>query len=400
MDFTQPYQSFLVDKMAHLELAVTTFDVNWLFDFQQQHRLPMVCPSFHNLPNMTDIGPIVKIKQHEIYKREPLVATGSKSALTILVWVSAKNMDVAASIFENDVMRCKEKVEMGLLHKDNKIIFVSENKNNTITTFKSITQLSNQPKVAAMYQLNNHLVVWNVDYYSQSNFDGILLNRVKPLAACEESHFGSIFHQQKTFNGKILNVLNIPLAYQTQASYAKEPENKYKLYTDRWGMAIDMLKAMKDELNFNVEFWNPDPPWEFGTVTEDGSWNGGTGMLHDHTCDFVLDWGFDFERSQVSTLITYNLLDYETFASPLPQPLLHTWAITLPFDRYVWFSIIMSIPIMSVVNYIFAYLEGTTTNRILKPWDTFGGSFWYSFGTLQGESITRNINLSVITTLR
>ncbi len=381
MDFSKPGQSSLPNLMATTGLAVTVLHINWLTTHQEQHRSKLTCPSLRQGINMTDIGRIVHVKQNRIYKRKPLLAMSPSTALTIVVWVSKEKTFEATSIFENDVVRCKQRLDMGLLNKDNKVIFVSEDKNNTLDIFKANSFLSHHPKVAVMHVVNRHNLVWNKDFYLEADQEGIILNGIQSLDR-DLQITKNIFHKQRTFHEKKRLIRGIPIAHYTQATHVENPISKHQLYTNRWGIAIDMLEVMQEKLNFKVKFWNPDPPFDFGKFADDGSWTGGMGMLYGGTCDIILDWGSGLERTQVSSLIPYNYVDYETFVSPLPRPVSNTWAIMLPFQNLVWISVTISVPAMSIFHYLLAHLEGILKTTLIKPWMSFGGSLWYSFGTL------------------
>ncbi len=62
----------------------------------------------------------------------------------------------------------------------------------------------------------------------------------------------------------------------------------------------------------------------------------------------------------------------------------------MPFNSYVWLGTILSFLVAPSILCLVAKAE-TALGRNAMFWSTFGNSYWYSFGTLLGESITRDI---------
>ncbi len=399
MDFAEPGQTALLEMLVHSASPITVHEVTALRRHQERHRLPLRCPDFQSRPNMTDAGPVFEVNQDEIYQRKQLVTADSRSPMTFVTWVSSRNIGVAVNLFESEIMWCKQKVDMGLLDKNNKLLFVVQGRDDTVKIFSS-SQLANHPKVASVIQTNNHLEIWISDFYAMTDHDGIMLSKAVSLNTVLKENLNNMYNNQRTFNGKLFKILNIPLAYYAIATFAEDAESPIKLFKNRWGLSMDLMAALQEKLDFRVEFFNPDPVWDLGRVAKDGAWTGGTSMIHDRTCDLILDWSMDFGRSQVMELVPYNYLDYESFASPGPHPKSKIFAITSPFGAFVWLCVLLSVPAMGAVSYILANQEGRLLNKVIKPWMFLGEAVWYAFGTLQGESITRDINITSIYALR
>ena len=65
-----------------------------------------------------------------------------------------------------------------------------------------------------------------------------------------------------------------------------------------------------------------------------------------------------------------------------------------PLGPIVWAGVIASLAAISVVMCIVSNLEkGLMPNLRLKQWTRIRQAFWYSFGTLLGESITRDTKM-------
>ncbi len=56
----------------------------------------------------------------------------------------------------------------------------------------------------------------------------------------------------------------------------------------------------------------------------------------------------------------------------------------------VWLAVLVCLPIVQVVLYIVAKLEQGLIGRELRTWSKPGRAAWYGFGTVLGESITRD----------
>ncbi len=402
LDFSIPAQRELVNLVIGSEIPATIMDIQSLRKIQKERWLPLECPAIRRRPNMTDVGPVIDIEPDKIYTRKRLLTSDHRSPLSLIVWASGKNIEVAASIFEDDVMWCKQKVDMGLLHKDNKFMVAFSDKNETHQLFRPNSHLSNHPKVALISLLNNYVAIWNRNFYSKVAQDGVTLNQIQPLPSHKDYTITqeNIFDRQRTLNGKTINILSIPMDLHIEATPIKNPKSNQKMFKDRWGLSIYILQAIQERLNFKVEFWNPYPMCDYGELDSHGSWTGGMKMVHDHTCDVIIDWSYSFERCQIMSIIPMNYLDYETFSSPVPHPKSNFLAIVTPYQSYVWILIMISVPAMGFLNNQLALMEGYISGKKIKPWASLGRSLWYSFGTLQGESITRDINMKMVTAIR
>ncbi len=72
----------------------------------------------------------------------------------------------------------------------------------------------------------------------------------------------------------------------------------------------------------------------------------------------------------------------------------HRSAFTLlyPFNLTVWICVMLCLLVMQLVLPRIAQLENLARGLNLTYWTSYAKASWYLFGTLLGESITRDIN--------
>ena len=111
--------------------------------------------------------------------------------------------------------------------------------------------------------------------------------------------------------------------------------------------------------------------------------------------------------------------DFLTFASPLPPESPRYLSLLRPFTPNVWLMIGIFIVCLGVAflfiskfevgnvvlfqTFLIAFtvfLKGKTTGYTLKEFSSLSETLWYCFGTLIGESITRDKDLQGIKALR
>ena len=92
--------------------------------------------------------------------------------------------------------------------------------------------------------------------------------------------------------------------------------------------------------------------------------------------------------------------DYQAFASPQPQPLPKYLALINPFSPLVWIIVVVSFFILAVVFWLVANWEGELQNLSYGDWSSMGNSLWFCYGTLIGESVTRDTKSSNAVALR
>ncbi len=74
------------------------------------------------------------------------------------------------------------------------------------------------------------------------------------------------------------------------------------------------------------------------------------------------------------------------------KPARHRSMFTLihPLEAEVWAAVVFSLFFVSGSLYFITRREGRLISLALKNWDSLKNSTWYAFGTLIGESITRD----------
>ncbi len=163
--------------------------------------------------------------------------------------------------------------------------------------------------------------------------------------------------------------------------------NKYRNY---WGYEYDMLAIISDVLNFTYTMENP-PDGQWGHVSPEGNWDGLVNHAAKNIVDFVIcDVFIVYGRAQVFDGSMPFDKDYLVHCAPQAQLLPKWLALIYPFDGIVWLNIFISLFVASVVFLILANTEGPLVGDRLREWSTYKESFWYAYGTLMGESITRD----------
>ena len=84
--------------------------------------------------------------------------------------------------------------------------------------------------------------------------------------------------------------------------------------------------------------------------------------------------------------------DFLTFVSPPISPEPIVFALIKPFTFLTWLSVIVSVLIMGAVFWRVSIIESNTLGLEIVDWATLKKSLWYCFGTMVGESLTRDTN--------
>lgn len=78
------------------------------------------------------------------------------------------------------------------------------------------------------------------------------------------------------------------------------------------------------------------------------------------------------------------------FVTPNPQPLPKWLALLRPFQPLVWTMFGASVLVIGFIFWCTAIIEGSHIGDYFREWAVLKDSFWYAYGTLVGESITRD----------
>jgi len=86
---------------------------------------------------------------------------------------------------------------------------------------------------------------------------------------------------------------------------------------------------------------------------------------------------------------------YDPFllASPLPQKYRSLFTLIKPLSPHVWLAILASVFLATLGLNFVVKLQVHLGGQNFKHWNTLPQASWYIFGTLIGESITRNLNI-------
>jgi len=80
-----------------------------------------------------------------------------------------------------------------------------------------------------------------------------------------------------------------------------------------------------------------------------------------------------------------------TFLSPKPRQTKSVLTALYPFDNYVWIALLCALATVPFFMLIASNFEESIIPKMkLSHWSSLGAASWYSFGTMIGESITRD----------
>jgi hypothetical protein len=203
---------------------------------------------------------------------------------------------------------------------------------------------------------------------------------------------GQIFSTLKDFNGRHFTIGTNPWSHHVLGNLIPEeeggtPVNKYR---DYWGYEIDLLVETQKILNFTYTIVNPaDGKW--GHIEADGTWSGLVAQAAFGEVDFVIcDMFIIYSRQQVTDGTIAFDKDFMAFVTPRPLPLPKFLALIQPFHYFVWFTIVASVIISSIVFVLVANGEEIILGIDCSSWSTLSEAGWYCFSTMIGESVTRD----------
>lgn len=82
--------------------------------------------------------------------------------------------------------------------------------------------------------------------------------------------------------------------------------------------------------------------------------------------------------------------DYMVFVAPKPGLFPKYLALIRPFVGQVWALVLASLLLLTATFFIISKLEEKVSGIDLSDWSSFGKSSWYVYGTMIGESMTRD----------
>ncbi len=78
------------------------------------------------------------------------------------------------------------------------------------------------------------------------------------------------------------------------------------------------------------------------------------------------------------------------FAAPPPRPRRSVLTVLHPLSPTVWAATLVSLPLAQAALCLLARAEEALAGLDLREWSLPARAAWYGFGTLLGESITRD----------
>ena len=93
---------------------------------------------------------------------------------------------------------------------------------------------------------------------------------------------------------------------------------------------------------------------------------------------------------QVIDIVGFYDRDFLNFASPPKIPDPTTFAIIKPLSLYVWIGGVASMISTALAMWMMSRAESKVVGISLADWESYGKSLWYCFGTVIGESLTRD----------
>ncbi len=327
-----------------------------------------------------------RIMEDSIFKRRRRLLSSEYLSRTLVVWVSSPNLRRALEILEGTAMWCHQYIDLGVFQEDSRFLFVLEEEEGNEVVFGSHL-VQGHPHVATMVRTREHQVLfYTYNFYHETNGLPELNSMVFSIANVDNLHLDDLWNPQTTLGGKTFNVVSIPYAHYTLASWKENPASPLEIFEDRRGFSPSMIDVFRQRLNFSVRFYNPDPPFAYGDITKWGAWDGAIGLLFNGTCDFMADYSVNFEMSQGTQMVFYNMQDYEALASPRPSQYLKIDAIVSPFRLGAWAAIAGMVLLVAAVLKSLNHAEIFATMSEEKPL-AFDRDFWLVAGALICQSV-------------
>ena len=125
-------------------------------------------------------------------------------------------------------------------------------------------------------------------------------------------------------------------------------------------------------------------------MTDDGKWIGMADEVSKNKYDMIIcDMYVSFMREQISaSSVTYDV-DYLGIVTAKPTIRPKFLNVIYPFNPNVWIAIFITIIVATVAFLVISKIEGSIINVQFHDWYTIPRSLWYVYGTLVGESISR-----------
>lgn len=293
-------------------------------------------------------------------------------------------------MFSETAMFCHQKIDVGVYDPSDSFIFIVESEQIKEEIFQDpyIQKHSKVAVIRKIFESTDRFIGFTYNFFKPGEvITRFIWRKETPLTATEQ-----IFTSMDDFHGFEFHVGVLPWSHHVLGDKVEAPEGTPATYENYWGYEIDLLKSISKKLNFKYKFSNPDDG-KWGHIEADATWSGMVAQAAWGDVDFMIcDMFLTFIRMQmIDGTIAFDK-DYMVFVAPNPQQNPKYLALIQPLNPVVWLFIITSLAGGAVFFLLVAKAEEKIVNVPLKAWNSIYESMWYVYGTLIGESITRDAN--------
>ncbi len=396
MDWSHPGQRELVSSPTGVlgEVPINAIlDHGSLQDLVSRTEQP--CPFLEPFATMTEEERGHILPGDKIFVRNDILP-GRKSAKAILVWVSSDRLGTVMSSLERTVMRCRQEVDMGLYHKDTRIVVIMDKPDHDKAELFSYVTVQDHPFVSAI-ELGNasraRAIVHNYNYYHAANGLTKTVSHIqdfgKDFAASE------LYYNPVNLGEHTIRVVAVPYAQYFQADFLTPEQGSrpfHRLGNFR-GQVVEMMNAFKKAINVDIEYFNAEPIFDYGVFNETGHWTGLVGMLERGEVDVSHDLNFRYGFHQSLESLRFGDLEYISLASPQNLPTPHIFAMLKPFSTYLWLGILVAYVLSPFAYYM---VFSTVADKRNIDHSILFDIYWYCFGVLVGELKAKDAKLSYV----
>ncbi|ROT70514.1 Variant Ionotropic Glutamate Receptor [Penaeus vannamei] len=184
-----------------------------------------------------------------------------------------------------------------------------------------------------------------------------LLYKAQPLTRLTTWRNGSFTSQKPLFPDKLNDLGGVVVKVVT---FEWKPSTFNQLgrdgeVEDRFGVDIEVVRAVAKVLNFNIEFVEPPQGELWGSRMPNGSWNGMMGLLHRAEAEIAAANLYVTSR-RLSVLEYTDPYDSELscFLTRTEPPLPRWHALAFPFHLWTWLALLLSLLATGPVFYLLA----------------------------------------------
>ena len=251
------------------------------------------------------VGTELYLRDMAHYKR-PQFLQMDRFHKSVVVWAESENwIPEILRIFDDTIMSCEQKIEVGIYHHKTRFFFLVKGMNETVTLFEH-DKLQTHARVAAISRVEEgkedtyRFVNYNFfhdDDTVENTLNTSFIWRPDKLVEDEKE----VFTNQKDFMGHHFKIATNPWSHHVLGDTIPEDEggNATMKYRNYWGYEIALLEETAKILNFTYTIGNPaDGKW--GHIEADGTWSGLVAEAASGAVDFVIcDIFIVYSRIQV-----------------------------------------------------------------------------------------------------